>query len=155
MRLVLDTNVWLDWLFFDDPAVVPLKTARDDGTIEIVIDTPCRDELVRVLTYPKFELDAKLQRQLLTQADRYSIHLDDLSYPAADALPVCADPDDVKFQSLAYASNAHWLISKDNALLVKQRRRNFIPVAYQVVTPQQWALLQADNTPLLFQTPDA
>ena len=146
MRLVLDTNVWLDWLIFDDPAIAPLRTARDGGAIEIVIDTPCRDELVRVLAYPKFELDDQSQRQLLAQADQNSIYLDDLSYPVANALPPCDDPDDVKFQSLAYASNADWLISKDNALLAKQRKKKFVPVAYRVATPTQWALLQANIT---------
>ena len=34
MRLVLDTNVWLDWLIFDDPAIAPLRTARDGGANE-------------------------------------------------------------------------------------------------------------------------
>jgi putative PIN family toxin of toxin-antitoxin system len=146
MRLVLDTNVWLDWLIFDDPAILSLRAAKEAGAIEIVTDTPCRDELVRVLAYPKFALDDQSQRQLLAQADQNSICLDDLSYPAANALPACDDPDDVKFQSLAYASHADWLISKDNALLAKQRKRKFVPVAYRVVTPKQWALLQADNT---------
>jgi putative PIN family toxin of toxin-antitoxin system len=146
MRMVLDTNVWLDWLIFDDPAIVPLRVAKEDRAIEIVIDTPCRDELVRVLAYPKFALDDQSQRQLLAQADQNSICLDDLSYPAANALPACDDPDDVKFQSLAYASNADWLISKDNALLATQRKKKFVPVPYQVATPKQWALLQADNT---------
>ena len=149
MRLVLDTNVWLDWLIFDDPAIVSLRNARDDNGIEIVIDTPCRDELVRVLAYPKFELDEQSQQQLLAQADQISIQLDDLCYPAAHALPACDDPDDVKFQSLAYASNAEWLISKDNALLVKQKKKKFIPVPYRVATPKQWALFQIDNTTLI------
>ena len=146
MRLVLDTNVWLDWLIFDDPAIAPLRTARDGGAIEIVIDTPCRDELVRVLAYPKFALDDQSQRQLLAQADQNSIYLDDLSYPGANALPPCDDPDDVKFQSLAYASSADWLISKDNALLAKQRKKKFVPVPYRVATPKQWAQLQPDDT---------
>ncbi len=145
MRLVLDTNVWLDWLIFDDPAIAPLRTARDGGAIEIVIDTPCRDELVRVLAYPKFALDDQSQRQLLAQADRISNCLDDLSYPAAGTLPACDDPDDVKFQSLAYASSADWLISKDNALLAKKRKKKFVPVPYRVATPKQWARLLSEN----------
>ena len=38
MRLVLDTNVWLDWLAFDDPGVAPLKAAVAEGRAEIYID---------------------------------------------------------------------------------------------------------------------
>jgi len=145
MRLVLDTNVWLDWLIFDDPAIVPLKTAKDNGSIEIVIDDPCRDELVRVLAYPKFALDDDAQKNLLAQADQICSRLHALSYPMPDSLPVCKDPDDVKFQSLACASVADWLISKDNALLSTRRKRKSVPVSYQTATPKQWALLQADN----------
>jgi len=146
MRLVLDTNVWLDWLIFNDPAIAPLRTAKDDGSIEIVIDAPCRDELMRVLAYPKFALDDHAQSTLLTEADQNSIRLDTLRYPAPDTLPVCSDPDDVKFQLLACASSAQWLITKDNALLAKQRKRKFVSVAYQVATPKQWAQLRSDNT---------
>ncbi len=146
MRLVLDTNVWLDWLIFNDPAIAALRTAKDDGSIEIVIDAPCRNELLRVLAYPKFALDDHAQSELLAQADQNSIHLDALSYPAPDTLPACSDPDDVKFQLLTCASNADWLITKDKALLAKQRKRTFVSVAYQVATPKQWAQLQSDNT---------
>ena len=38
LRLVLDTNVWLDWLLFDDEAVTPLKQAQTAGRISICID---------------------------------------------------------------------------------------------------------------------
>ena len=27
LRVVLDTNVWLDWLVFDDPTIAPIKAA--------------------------------------------------------------------------------------------------------------------------------
>lgn len=146
MRLVLDTNVWLDWLIFDDPAIAALRTAKDNGSIEIVIDDPCRNELVRVLAYPKFALDDQAQKNLLAKADRISVHLDALSYPAQERLPACKDPDDVKFQSLAFASSADWLITKDNALLAGQRKRRSSLVSYRVATPQQWAVSQADDT---------
>ena len=38
LRLVLDTNIWLDWLMFDDPAVAPVKAAVAAGRAEIVMD---------------------------------------------------------------------------------------------------------------------
>jgi len=34
MRMVLDTQVWIDWLVFDDPSVAALREAAS----EIVID---------------------------------------------------------------------------------------------------------------------
>ena len=49
--VVLDTNVWLDWLVFDDAALAPLKRAQADGAIEIFSDEACARELVAVLNY--------------------------------------------------------------------------------------------------------
>ncbi|HYN27460.1 MAG TPA: PIN domain-containing protein, partial [Burkholderiales bacterium] len=67
MRVVLDTNIWLDWLVFADPAVVPLKSARRDGAVWIAINAACLEELGRVLAYPEFELNAGTRSGLFTQ----------------------------------------------------------------------------------------
>lgn len=72
LRLALDTNVWLDWLVFDDPHVAPLKAAVAAGRAVIVIDDPCEDELVRVLAYPvrKIVPDAAVQAARLAECRR-------------------------------------------------------------------------------------
>jgi putative PIN family toxin of toxin-antitoxin system len=137
MRLVLDSNVWLDWLHFNDPRVRALKQARSDNAVEIVIDQPCRDELVRVLGYDRFGLDQASRNCMLEHADRLSTLLAGLTYLPAARLPSCTDPDDVKFLALAQASHADWLITKDNALLRPRRRGS---VGFRIGTPQQWAL---------------
>ena len=49
MRVVFDTNVWIDWLYFNDIAVDPLKLLRKDKYLEILIDEQCLAELVIVL----------------------------------------------------------------------------------------------------------
>ena len=59
LRLVLDTNVWLDWLVFDDAGVALLKAAVAAGQAEILIDAACAAELAAVLGYP-------LQKKILT-----------------------------------------------------------------------------------------
>lgn len=145
MRLVLDSNVWLDWLHFDDPRVAPLKEAKDNGAVEIVIDMPCRDELQRVLGYQRFGLNEAAQSALLGEADRLSIFLDDLHYAPVDRLPRCSDPDDIKFLALADASSADWLITKDNALLVNRRRNRSRGISYLIATPEQWSSLEATD----------
>ena len=33
VRLVLDTNIWLDWLVFDDASAAPLRAAETDSGI--------------------------------------------------------------------------------------------------------------------------
>ena len=51
LRIVLDTNIWLDWLLFDDPAVAPIKKAVAGGKAEVVMDEATEGELARVLAY--------------------------------------------------------------------------------------------------------
>jgi len=145
MRLALDTNVWLDWLVFDDPGIARLKMARQYGAVEIAIDPACRAELVRVLAYPQFGLDEPSKVRLIAEADRLSVLLDALSYPAADRLPACSDPDDVKFLALASASRAEWLITKDKALLANSRKRKPFSTPYRIGTPEQWARSESDT----------
>lgn len=142
VRLVLDSNVWLDWLHFDDPRVAALKKAKESGAFEIVIDTPCRDELQRVLGYQRFGLNDAAQHTLLGKVDRLSTFLDDLPYAPIDRLPRCSDPDDIKFLALAEASKADWLITKDKALLANRRRTKSAGISYRIATPEQWSLLE-------------
>ncbi len=141
MRLVLDSNVWLDWLHFDDPRVAALKRAKRKNAVEIVIDLPCRDELARVLGYERFGLDKATQKALLGEVDRLSTLLEDLRYASAEQLPPCSDPDDIKFLALAQASSADWLITKDNALLAKRRGKGRASTSFRIAAPEQWALL--------------
>lgn len=46
---MLDTNVWLDWLVFEDAGVSHLKRAVRHGHAQIHADEACLDELARVL----------------------------------------------------------------------------------------------------------
>jgi uncharacterized protein len=72
LRLVLDTNVWLDWLLFDDPAVAPIRKAVAEGKAEVVMDEATESELARVLAYTfnNRTLDAATQASLLEQCRR-------------------------------------------------------------------------------------
>ena len=69
MILVLDTNVWLDWLLFDDPSVAALKAAVKEGRAEVFIDPAGEAELERVLAYDlgKHSLDAERQAACLAE----------------------------------------------------------------------------------------
>jgi predicted nucleic acid-binding protein len=50
-RIVLDTNIWLDWLVFNDLSVLHLKKVTSEGEARIFIDAACESELERVLAY--------------------------------------------------------------------------------------------------------
>jgi len=134
MRIVLDTNVWLDWLVFDDPAVMPLKAARANGVVGIAINAACLEELGRVLAYPEFELDSPTRTALFSQVRNCTHRVDTRRL---SPLPRCADPDDQKFLELARDAQADWLITKDKALLLLAKKR-WEGAGFRIGTPGHW-----------------
>lgn len=137
MRLVLDTNVWLDWLVFDDPAIAPIRAMTEAGSASIVIDLACAAELKKVLDYPlqKWTLNAADQAKRMTQCMTLARMVET---EHSGGLPACADPDDQKFLQLAAGADAGFLLSKDLALLALARRRP--PLSFHIMTPEQFAL---------------
>ncbi len=135
MRLVLDTNVWLDWLVFGEPELEPLRAAVAQGRARVYIDAACEAELARVLDYPlgRVRLDAAAQAACLAECRRVAAP-DDEAAPLECALPACRDPDDQKFLELARACRADLLLTRDRALLELARRTPF-----RIVTPRAWA----------------
>ena len=135
-RLVLDTNVWLDWLVFDDPGIAPIRNAVGTGRVELYLDAVCEAELVEVLArgFAKRTLDEAAQAQCIAQCRRLAKRID-MALPPAQraALPVCKDPDDQKFLEAALAAGAQFLVTKDRALLALAKRRSRLP--FRVLAP--------------------
>jgi predicted nucleic acid-binding protein len=52
-------------------------------------------------------------------------------------LPVCRDPEDQKFLELANDCAAHFLVTRDRALLVLGRRK-VQPLSFRIVTPEEF-----------------
>lgn len=138
MQLVLDTNVWVDWLVFDDPSIAPLKAAYRDGCVRIVVNEACLQELNAVLAYPEFGLDETQRTALLAEVDRCTIQHDRRRLQHRATLPHCSDPDDQKFLELSRDAQADWLITRDNALL-RIRRKKLEAAGFRIGTPMQWA----------------
>jgi putative PIN family toxin of toxin-antitoxin system len=141
LRLVLDTNVWLDWLVFDDAGVAPLKAAVAAALAEIFIDDACAQELAAVLAYPlqKKILAAVAQAACMAECRRVARRLDagQTDAPSHDcALPKCRDADDQKFLELARACGADFLVTKD-LLLLELARRKVRRTPFGIVTPAQ------------------
>lgn len=140
MRLVLDTNVWLDWLVFDEPALAPMRAAVAAGGVEIVADDAAEAELARVLAYPfgARSLDAQAQAAAMAAFLRVA-HRDESGGPGDEGLlPRCSDPDDQKFLELALACGAQYLVTRDAALLELARHKER-PLPFGIVTPVQLA----------------
>jgi putative PIN family toxin of toxin-antitoxin system len=141
-RLVLDTNVWLDWLVFDDPVAAPLRAAQAAGAIAIFIDAPCTEELRRVLAYsfrhtvlPAQEQAAALEAYLRIAVT--TAMTADAALGTMAPLPPCRDPDDQKFLELARASRADILLTKDRALL-ELARREYTHIGFRILTPRAY-----------------
>ena len=143
LRLVLDTNVWLDRLVFDDPSIAPLKAAVAQNRAEVIVDEAAVEELTRVLAYPfgARTLNAQAQAAAIAECLRISVKAQDTRHKTQEAktalaaLPKCADPDDQKFLELALACGANFLVTRDDALLQLARgRARALP--FRIVTPR-------------------
>lgn len=129
--VILDTNIVLDAFVFDDPAARPLKQALASSQLQWLATKAMRDELERVLGYPKilprmafYKVSAA---HVLAQFDGQALLVD--TAPRASA--ICKDPDDQKFIDLAVSHKA-LLLSKDNAVLCMKKRLLALDVQAQV-----------------------
>ena len=130
--LVLDTNVVLDLLHFEDPIAHPLRQALEAGRVRCVASPSTLEELQRVLAYPEFSLAPARQSALLAAYQGLST-VEEVR-GASVGLPICSDPDDQKFLELAAAACAQGLVSKDRALL--KLRRRCVP-HFRIMTPAE------------------
>lgn len=130
MRVVLDTNILLDAFVFEDPAARPLKAALAAHQLEWIATKAMRDELARVLDYPKivprmqfYQISAA---RVLAQFDGQATLVD----TAPKSGVTCRDPDDQMFIDLA-VSHQCLLLSRDQAVLCMHKRLRTLSVQVQ------------------------
>ena len=126
LKLILDTNIVLDWLVYRDEGVAGLQPAVDRNLVEIITHAPAIDELRRVLAYPRFKLTTREQQDTL---ERYTAQTRLVTLPAdatderlPPGFPRCRDRDDQHFLVLAHHERDAALVSKDVDLLTLTRR---------------------------------
>ena len=119
--IVLDTNIVLDVFVFNDTVAEPVRQALAGKKLDWLATQPMRDELARVLAYPK--IAARLTfytmtfEDVLTKFDQHARLVD----IAPKASLTCSDPDDQKFIDLAVQHRA-LLLSKDRAVILMKKR---------------------------------
>jgi predicted nucleic acid-binding protein len=135
--VVLDTNVLLDWLVFDDPRCTALRTElRAPRRLRWMATPAMRAELAHVLARGGLAAWEPNLQQIWALWDAHSIIV-----PAPDLslgkvkVPRCADPADQKFVDLAIAVGAQWLLSRDRAVLKMRRRLGALGI--QVAPPER------------------
>ena len=145
LRLVLDTNVVLDLVVFDDAEARPLRAAIGRGDAIVFTCDECLAELRRVLAYPRLALESAAQDAAF-EGFRALAHR--VARPAAQAttgMPRCRDADDQKFLALAWEVHADHLVTKDKALLELARRAAKLG-RFSIVAPPQLDALHEDRS---------
>lgn len=114
-RVVLDSNIVLSALLFSEGRLSWIRHAWKRQQIVPLVCPETTRELLRVLNYPKFQLDAAEQQALLADFLPYTeiVHLPD-TWPD---LPTCRDDSDQVFLVLAHAGHAAALVSGEADIL--------------------------------------
>ena len=124
-RVVLDTNVVLSALVFGGSAA-RVRVGWQAGRFVPLASAYTAAELMRVLAYPKFQLSAPEQAELVAD---YIPWVQVVRIPdPAPAVPSRRDPLDLPFLHLAVAGNARALVSGDRALLALAGTTGLCPV---------------------------
>jgi putative PIN family toxin of toxin-antitoxin system len=130
LRAVVETNVLVSALLFNQGRLSWLRPCWQQGQLTPVLAEPTARELLRVLAYPKFRLQA---------ADRERL-LEDLlpwceSWTAAIPRSIhrVRDPHDQVFLDLALAAGTPVLVSGDADLLALQE----MTLPLQILTPTE------------------
>jgi len=132
-RVVLDTNVALDWLVFRDVGARPLGLALARGDLCWLATAAMRAELAHMLAHASLAHWAPDGERALASFDALAV----LSAAPERPGPLhCRDPDDQMFIDLALAASARWLLTRDKALLRLARRARTLGV--EVTTPLRW-----------------
>lgn len=122
VRVVLDSNVVVSALLFEEGSLSWLRAAWVAERCRPLVSADTVKELLRVLCYSKFQLTAEDREELLGD---YLPFTETASVPASTNVPRCSDPDDQKFLALAFAGKAELLVTGDRALLELDNRCPF------------------------------
>ena len=128
--VVLDTNVVLSALVFTRGQAVALRDAWQGGRCEPLVSKATANELIRVLGYPKFKLDAEEQRELLRDYLPWCRTVE--IPPKPPKVPPCRDPFDLPFLQLAVVGQADFIVTGDQDLLDVRGKLNcpIVSLAY-------------------------
>ena len=140
-RLVLDTNVILDLLVFQDPAAEVVRMALDAKLVDAVRSEASMLELIDVIQRPTFRLNQE-EQSIILQAWESSTRL--LENAAIEPAPfTCRDQDDQVFLDMAYSLRPALLLSKDLRVLELQA----IAKRHGVEITQDYERVQHFSTP--------
>jgi uncharacterized protein len=128
VRVVVDTNLWISFLF--GKRVADLLDFIETNKIEILISRKQIEEIEAVLLRPKIRKLAKaeriavMRRFLKRRTQLVTIH---------HRIKVCRDPNDDFLLELAVSGRADCLVTGDESLLILDPFRSIRIVPYHVL----------------------
>ena len=134
--IVLDTNVALDGLLFDDPAMGALMHGLHAGELRWLVTARMREEFRHVLARPVLAKYVADGEHTLSLFDQLAIMREECTLTPTEALR-CRDADDQVFIELALRERAPWLVTRDRDLLCLGKRARRLNLA--ILTPEAWA----------------
>ena len=127
MKIVLDANVIIAGFAARGLCESILEVCLSEHAI--VFSDDLLDEILRNL-----RLKIKLPENIVDNISEFLREHANFSIPIPLAADVCRDPDDIKILGLAVASNADYIVTGDNDLLVLKSFQN-IPI----LTPRSFS----------------
>jgi hypothetical protein len=124
-RIIIDTNILLDIVFFEDPHVEDLKKAIEEGEIEAWYCNLIWNEFLDVLRRPTFYENEQTFQRMIETAEKYFL-FEDRDIPRTPFK--CRDPDDQIFIDLAVLKAPSWLISRDLEVLKLSKKLQLVHV---------------------------
>lgn len=135
LPIVLDTNAVLSLWMFEDPALIRLRAAIEEGAFTLFTRDDCLGELSRVLAYSQFKQTPERQAEIAAAYRARCTVVPACEAPVCE-LPACLDRDDQKFLELARDSGARALLTRDK-LVLKLGRRPVIAARFAILTPER------------------
>jgi len=133
-KVVIDTQIVMDWLVFGEVRVQPLVAAIADGRLVWIGRQAMLAELLHVLGRGVAS-DRNPDVTLIEAAFARHCRMIEAAPPPAVRL-VCRDPDDQQFIDLAIAEHADWLLSRDKAVLALRKRA--LAFGLKIGAPEAW-----------------
>jgi len=140
VRAVLDTNVLVSALLFQNGRLSWLRSSWQSGLVIPLLARPTALKLLRVLAYPKFRLQPHQRDQLLEDLLPWC---ETWLPPMAASNHLVRDPHDQVFLNLALTAQADALVSGDGDLLALQEQVQPL----RILNPAQFQAWLSRRTP--------
>ncbi len=130
IRVVFDTNSVVSALLFKGRQLSWLRSHWKQSTVISLVSTATVSEIIRVLSYRKFNLNQQEIEALLAE---YLPYTESIAGQTIVDAPQCSDQDDQMFIDLAISGEAGILVTGDKALLdTKVEFRIMKPADYKI-----------------------